>query len=218
MENNKSLNHLGALIAVEGIDGSGKSTLVKSIEKDLKEEGFETIRITTREEGKEKIFDEINKIYQLDPSSQAYMFFFQMLHALKVKKTMKALAEGVNVIADRWDLSFFAYHENFGFLSKETNYLREEISRIAFKDLRPDLGIYLDVSVKKAMDRRLWRGEMINDLKREKNFYEVVTKSYKSLSSKNGWKIVDANNGFEDVKKTVWSLVLEAVKQKNPAL
>jgi len=203
----------GVLIAVEGIDGSGKSTLVKYIENELKKEGCQVARVATREMEKEPVFQAVVDGYSLDPHSPAYMFFFQLLHAHKADRARRALEEGKIVVTDRWDLSFYVWHENFGFFSKESNDLRKGISRLAFRDLKPHLGIYLDVSVDKALDRRMFgRGDVVNDIEAEKRFYTTVVTAYKSLAEHHGWITVDANDGFEQVRKTAWKLVQEVVK------
>lgn len=200
------------LIAIEGIDGSGKSSLVKYIGEELEKEGRQVITVVTREMEQESYFKAVTEGYSLDPYSPAYMFFFQLLHAQKVDRARKALAEGKIVIADRWDLSFFVWHENFGFFSKEPRELREGVSRLAFGDLKPGLGIYLDVCVDKALDRRMFgRGDIIHDVAAEKQFYTTVVNAYKMLAQRHGWIAVNANDGFEHVKKTALKLVHDAV-------
>lgn len=203
----------GILIAIEGICGSGKSTLGKYLEEELVKEGRRALRVTTREEEKEHIFRAVTEGYELDPNSPAYMFFFQVLHAHKVDRARQLLEAGNIVIVNRWDLSFFVHTQNFGFLTEESDHLREEISRLAFNGLTPNLGIYLDVSVEKALDRRLWRGDKISDLEAERRFYDIVTASYKALTTRHGWQIIDANNGFEEVRQVVLRLVQRVVKQ-----
>lgn len=207
----------GILIAVEGIDGSGKSTLVKYIEDELKKEGRQVARVATREMEKEPIFQAVVDGYSLDPHSPAYMFFFQLLHAHKADRARRALEEGMIVVTDRWDLSFFVWHESFGFFSKKSDELRRGISRIAFGDLKPHLGLYLDVSVDKALDRRMFgRGDVISDVKAEKQLYTKVVTAYKSLAKRYGWITIDANDGFEQVQKMARKLVQEVVKQNAP--
>lgn len=203
----------GLLIAVEGIDGSGKSTLVKYIEDELRKGGRQVARFATREIGKEPVFQAVVDGYALDPHSPAYMFFFQLLHSHKVDRVRRALEEGKVAIVDRWDLSFFVWHENFGFFSKESDELRKGVSRLAFGDLKPDLGIYLDVSVDKALDRRMFgRGDVVDDIGAEKRFYTTVATAYRLLAERHGWVTVDANVGFEEVERTAWGLVQRVVK------
>ena len=202
----------GLLIAVEGIDGSGKSTLVKYIEEELEKEGRQVARFATREMEKEPVFQAVIDGYSLDPRSPAYMFFFQLLHAHKADRVRRALEEGKIAVVDRWDLSFFVWHENFGFFSRESGELRDGVSRLAFSGLKPRLGIYLNVSVDKAFDRRMWKGEIIGDLEAERQFYATVVTAYRSLAQRHGWTVVDADDNFDQGRKTAWKLVQEVVK------
>lgn len=201
----------GILVAIEGICGSGKSALGKYLEEELLKDEWHALRVTTCEAEKEHIFRAVIDGYVLDPNSSAYMFFFQVLHAHKADRVRRLLEAGNIVIANRWDLSFLAHVQNFGFLSKEPDHLREEVSRLAFNGLTPNLGIYLDVSVEKALDRRLWRGDKINDLEEEKKFYGALLISYKSLVARHRYRIIDANRGFGEVKKTALELVKGAL-------
>ena len=142
----------GTLIAIEGICGSGKSSLEKYLETELLKAGLPTSRITTREEKNEHIFLAATENYNLSLSSSAHMFFFQVLQAHKVDRAKQLLKMGHIVIVNRWDLSFFVHTKNFGCLAGESDFLRKKISRLAFGDLIPNLGIYLDVSADNSLD------------------------------------------------------------------
>ncbi|MDP3800121.1 MAG: dTMP kinase [bacterium] len=201
------------LIAIEGIDGSGKSTLVRYIENKLKKEGHQATRISTREIENESIFQSVIDNYSLDPHSPAYMFFFQLLHTYKADRARRAMEEGKIVVSDRWDLSFFVWHENFGFFSKKSDELRNGVSRLAFGDLKPHLGIYLDITVNKALDRRMFgRGDIIDDIETEKQSYATIVAAYRLLVKRYSWITINANDDFEQVRKTAWKLVQEVVK------
>ncbi len=203
----------GILVAIEGIDGSGKSTLVRYIEEELRREGKQVVRLATREAEKESIFKSVIDGYSLDSHSPAYMFFFQLLHAHKADRARSALGEGKIVITDRWDFSFFVWHENFGFFRDQSDELRRGVSQLAFGCTKPHLGIYLDVSVDRALDRRMFgRGDVIEDIEAEKCFYTTVVTTYRTLAEKHGWITLDANDGFDQVKSAALRLVKEVIK------
>ncbi len=199
----------GKLIAFEGIDGSGKSTLVASIECDLRKLGKKVEKLATREAENAKLFDSVLKNYTMESDSPAYMFFYQALHAHKADRAKRALAEGKIVLVDRWDLSFFVWHENFGFLSKENPEFREGISRLAFGDLKPNLCIYLDISAGIALDRRLWRGESLENFEQEKSLCEKLLSTYRELAKRNHWICINADEGFDHVRKVVLEMIVE---------
>jgi len=202
----------GKLIALEGIDGSGKSTLIKYLAEKLRRLNVPVVIISTREKEQENLFNSIIKEYELKSDSSAYMFLFQVLHAYKTDRVREALKNENIVIADRWDFSFFAYHENFGFLSKESEDLRKNISKLAFQDLEPDLGIYLDIEIEKAIERRIQRGEILLDVDTEKKFYEVVKNSYKTLITAENWKIINANQDIETLSTNVLKVIKSTIK------
>lgn len=205
------------LIAIEGIDGSGKPTLVEYIYSRLKSEGYNANCIVTCEKEKESVYRAVIDSYDLDPLSPAYMFFYQVLHAKKTDRAFAALDKEEIVIADRWDLSFIVWHKNFGFFSEESPQLLEGVSRLAFRGLKPNLGIYLDITLSNALDRRLnHRKEVINDIKLEKRIYNKALSTYKKLARQNNWKIVNANKSLDEVKESVWKLVSQAIKEDVP--
>lgn len=198
----------GILIAVEGIDGSGKSSLVTFLETEVRRRGLPVTRVMTRESDREEAFLGVMKAYGFDAQSPEYMFFFQMLHADKVTRAMRALAEGHVVIADRWDFSFFIYHDHFGFFEGEDQRLRDDVSRLAFRGLQPTLGIYLDVDVDAAFDRRVYgRGESIDDVEKERIFYKKIVDAYRGLVRQHAWQTIDANRSFEEVKTRALELL-----------
>jgi len=197
------------LIAFEGIDGSGKSTLLKNIKEELEKRGYRVETFATREEEYEDLFNSVVKTLSPDQYSPAYMFFFQLLHAHKADRVKEALKRESIVLVDRWDLSFFVWHENFGFFSKESPTLRTDISRLAFDNINLDLGIYLDVTLDNAFDRRIWRGEAIEDVEKERALYTTVISGYHDLVKRFGWKTINGNMNFKEVIQATLKLVLE---------
>ena len=96
----------GILITLEGIDGSGKSTLHASL-KDLL---ADLDPLMTREPGATWVGDQVRRAIreQTDPITEATLFVAD--HAAHLAKVVRpALAEGRLVISDRYSDSRYAY-------------------------------------------------------------------------------------------------------------
>ena len=94
------------LITLEGIDGSGKSTLHEA----LKELLADLNPVFTREPGATWVGDQVRRAVaeQIDPVTEATLFVAD--HAAHLARVVRpALAEGRLVISDRYSDSRFAY-------------------------------------------------------------------------------------------------------------
>jgi dTMP kinase len=94
------------LITLEGIDGSGKSTLHEA----LKELLADLNPVFTREPGATWVGDQVRRAIaeQIDPVTEATLFVAD--HAAHLARVVRpALAEGRHVISDRYSDSRFAY-------------------------------------------------------------------------------------------------------------
>jgi dTMP kinase len=94
------------LITLEGIDGSGKSTLHEA----LKESLTDLDTVFTKEPGATWVGDQVRRAIaeQIDPVTEATLFVAD--HAAHLAKIIRpALAEGRLVISDRYSDSRFAY-------------------------------------------------------------------------------------------------------------
>ncbi len=94
------------LITIEGIDGSGKSSLVSS----LKEKLQDLYPVFTREPGSTWIGDQVRRAIseEMDPVTEALLFTAD--HAAHVRQIVRpCLQEGKLVISDRYSDSRYAY-------------------------------------------------------------------------------------------------------------
>lgn len=94
------------LITLEGIDGSGKSTLHEALQKLL----FDLEPVFTREPGATWVGDSVRRAVaeQIDPVTEATLFVAD--HAAHLAKVVRpSLAEGRLVISDRYSDSRYAY-------------------------------------------------------------------------------------------------------------
>lgn len=94
------------LITLEGIDGSGKSTLFTSLMHSLSDSGA----VFTREPGATWIGDQVRRAIaeEVDPVTEALLFAAD--HAAHLESVIRpAIARGVPVISDRYTDSRYAY-------------------------------------------------------------------------------------------------------------
>ena len=133
--------HPGALIVIEGIDGSGSTTQSDMLLQWLGRAGIPST--FTREPSKGPIggalrLHIVKRLELGGPHAEALAFAADRMDHL-ASEIEPALARGITVVADRYYLSSLAYQA----LSCDLAWLRE-INRFA---LRPDLTVFLSVPV-----------------------------------------------------------------------
>jgi dTMP kinase len=99
----------GKLITFEGIDGSGKSTVARKLQKNPEISAFEPV--FTREPTRGTLTGiAVEKAIQSDTDQLAELFLFTADHAEHLAKLVKpALENGKSVISDRYSDSRYAY-------------------------------------------------------------------------------------------------------------
>jgi len=201
----------GALIALEGIDGSGKSTIAKRLVEKLRESG--TSVILSREPGGTAIGEQIREILlqqeSLSMLPTTEMLLFAAARAQHVGELVRpALAEGLTVVADRFVDSSLAYQWGGRGLEKRAVDLAIEL---ATDGLEPDLRILLDLPVESALRRRMADWNETNRMDRESiMFHGRVRDAYHSLVAADParWSVVDADRAVDDVSAAVWRAVV----------
>jgi dTMP kinase len=139
-------------IALEGIDGSGKSTQVQLLAKALEEAGhkvYATFEPTDSPIGK-MIRDIFSGRMQADDKVIAALFVADRLDHLLNKETglLKKMEEGYTVITDRYYFSSYAYHAVHMPLQWVI-----DANALSAAMLRPDINIYIDIAPEESMAR-----------------------------------------------------------------
>ncbi len=147
----------GLLVAIEGIDGSGKTTLAKNLVNKLQDKGYRvhyTFEPTRSIIG--RLIRELPDEYR-SPLIETLLYaadrVYHYLSEIKVK-----VNEGCIVIVDRYVYSSIAYQ---GALGAPLQWIRE-VNKYAPK---PDLAFYIDVPVEVALQR-------LESTRKKKTFYE----------------------------------------------
>ncbi|MFZ8835211.1 MAG: dTMP kinase [Candidatus Caldipriscus sp.] len=198
----------GKFITFEGIDRSGKSTLISAIKERLLKRGIKEEKILiTKEPGgtdfAELLRDILAKNVDREPLAELFALLSARYDHTK-RKIIPALREGKIVICDRYSDSTFAY-QVFG--KGLEYYLVTHLNKIASLKLKPDLTILIDLDPKIALERLKDKRDHYESLGLE--FFERVRYGYLALAkrAKKRIKVIDGNRSFEDVLNDAWSYV-----------
>jgi dTMP kinase len=197
----------GAFIVVEGIDGSGKSSIAGHITNELRSRKREVLR--TREPGGTPIGEKIREVL-LDPKNSAMvpfaeLFLFMASRAQLVDEVIKpALDRGSDVVCDRYYYSTAAYQGAAGKVGIDTVLaVAEKIAKFQ----KPDLVILLDVDPAIAQAREGIRDDRVEI--KGLDYQKRVRAGFLKLAKRDRKRIrvIDASRSpeavFADVKKAV---------------
>ncbi len=198
----------GRFITFEGIDGSGKSTLIYAIKEKLLSKGIKEDRILiTKEPGGTEFAELLREVLSRRVDREPLAELFALLaarHDHTKRKIIPALREGKIVICDRYADSTFAY-QVFG--RGLEYYLVTHLNKIASLKIKPDLTILIDIDPKVALGRLKNRGDYYENLGLE--FFERVRYGYLALArkAKKRIKVIEGNRSFEEVLDDAWFYV-----------
>ena len=189
-------------ISFEGQDGSGKSSLIKKIEKFLEKNKIEFV--STREPGNfhSKESKQIRNILikkenNLPPITEALLFAAdRRMHLDEV--ILPSLKANKIVLCDRYIDSSLAYQGS----GRQIGIAKvKAINEIATKGKYPDLTFFLKVSRANAL-KRMKKRQLKDRIEIAKNgFQQRVFKGYKEIAIMfpQRFKIIDANQSREKV-------------------
>lgn len=205
-------------ITLEGIEGSGKSTLIEILADYLRDQKL--VPLVTREPGGSSLGRKLRQIL-LDPdsrnlSSKSELCLFMADRAQHVQEVIApALEQGQIVLCDRYTDSTIAY-QGYG-RNMDIDEL-EKLCHFAGCDVVPDLTLLLDLPVRMGLGRVLQRKHEVGPVNREDrfdsetlDFHERVRQAYLELAKKypERIKIIDAANGKEQVARDCVSALVQ---------
>ncbi|MDY0128632.1 MAG: dTMP kinase [Methanosarcina vacuolata] len=198
----------GKLITLEGIDGSGKSTVAEKLKKNPEIKAFNPV--FTREPTRGTLTgNAVEKAIQSDTDQLAELFLFTADHAEHLAKLIKpALENGKIVISDRYSDSRYAYQ---GITLK--THLENPLEWV--KDLHrgwtivPDLTFLFDIRPEISIERCGKRGEQSKFEKLE--FLQGVREIFLKLAADDPERfiVIDASRSPEYVEKEVVKKIQE---------
>jgi dTMP kinase len=174
----------GRLVAIEGIDGSGKSTLVRALARALRRRG---VSVATRREPTDRTLGALAaRAAASDPWTGAVYFTLDRLAARPA--LARELGRNDLVLTDRSLYSTLAYQG-----SALPARARAQLVRLqATATIRPDRVVLLDLSPAQARRRRSRRSSGREPLEREA-VQRRVAAEYRRLAERGRWIVVDAS-------------------------
>jgi len=201
----------GLFISFEGTEGSGKTSIIKEVEKYFLDKGRQVL--TTREPGGIRISEKIRDILldknhtEMDARTEALLFAASRRQHL-VEKIRPALKEGKLILCDRFVDSSLVYQgiaRNLGIDEVM------QINQFAIENTFPDMTIFVDVLPEVGLQRVFSTANReVNRLDLEKlQFHQVIYQGYMDLIQKYPDRIkrIDGQKPIKEVSKEAIALI-----------
>ncbi len=208
--------HMSYFITLEGVEGSGKSTIINFIKDSLETSGKKVI--VTREPGGIDIAEQIRSVIldkkntMMEGRTEALLYAAARRQHL-VEKVIPSLNEGNIVLCDRFIDSSLAYQGYARGLGINEVY---SVNKFAIEDLLPDLTLYLDLDPQIGLNRIAKnKGREINRLDLEEiNFHVKVREGYEEVLKMFPERMVriDANQEVGKVMADINEVLEERLK------
>jgi dTMP kinase len=207
----------GLLLALEGGEGTGKSTQARLLAIWLREQGFDVV--ATHEPGATKIGMRLRALLLdtahtgLSPHAETLMYAADRAeHVASV--IAPALARGAVVVTDRYVDSSLAYQGAGRLLSVEDI---ANLNDWATGGVRPDLTIILDLPPVDGLRRRERSADRLEAEPAE--FHDRVRRAFLSLAdegSPDRYLVLDASRSSADLSRTIQERVREMLPDPVP--
>ena len=209
MENTHTHPYNGAFIAIEGIDGAGKTTQAKMLCKALNNNGYEAIYLrepTDGEYGKEIRALALEGRHEITPYREFELFLKDREEDVE-KNIRPALEAGKVVIIDRYFYSSIAYQ---GALGLDMEFINEENREIA---ITPDIMIYLTIPSNMATHRiENSRGDQSN-LFENQEYLKKVKNNFDSMPYPEIVP-VDGKRPEKQIHQDILNLAMKVIQKK----
>ncbi len=188
----------GLLLAIEGIDGAGKSTLAAALVRTSRRHG---LRAVARHEPNDP---RLGRLAQREARRDAWTgaVYFTLDRAEARPALERALATHDLVVADRSFFSTVAYQG--GALGPRGRQRIEALSRRA--TVPPDRVVLLDLSARVAVERLGKRGRVRGPLEQYRTLARVAA-DYRELARRHRWTVLDARSPLPELVAASWAVV-----------
>jgi len=204
----------GKLIVLEGIDGSGKTTIWNLLKNQLDSNRFVFSREPTDSHHGQKIRSLLAENTRKSDYRKIFELFLEDRKWHLENVIIPALREGRHVILDRFYLSTIAYQGVTGIKPPHELY---ELCMKHSRGIVPDLIIFLHVPLNVALERinyRTLKENMSRTAYEKEDFLKTVSAIYRTYLPKFRHVIIDATRPPEKVFKSVLETIYFYLNQK----
>ena len=204
------MSKIKPLIVFEGIEGSGKTTLINHVSKYLKKKKISFIKI--REPGGNKNSEKIRKLIlnkknKFNPLTDLMLYLASRSENIEnvIKKNYKKKI----ILLDRFIDSTIAY-QHYGMGIDKSVIVN--INKILLKKIRPNI-TFLNIVNMQNLKKRLYLRKNKNRYDNFKiEFYKKVQAGFVKLSkNKNNYVVIDSNNNLVENKKKVLNMIIKFI-------
>jgi dTMP kinase len=182
--------HRAPLIAIEGIDGTGKTTLQRSLARKWRALGLRVLEF--QEPSRGALGQRARRAAGEDPWSAAMAFTDDRRH--QRNRIERALDRGLVVLQDRSFYSTLAYQGSALPASRQREL--ERLQREA--TIVPDRVVLLDVPVR-ISEARLYRRGKVREPTERHEALQRASRVYRRLARRRGWIVLDGRQTPEEL-------------------
>ncbi|HAV1334326.1 dTMP kinase [Vibrio parahaemolyticus] len=193
-------------IVVEGLEGAGKSTAIKTVLDTLKQAGIENI-VNTREPGGTPLAEKMRALVKEEHKGEELkdMTELLLLYAARVQLVENvikpALANGQWVVGDRHDLSSQAYQGGGRQIDAS---LMKNLRDTTLGDFKPAFTLYMDIDPRIGLERARGRGELDRIEKMDISFFERTRERYLEIANADpSIVVINAEQSIEEVSRDI---------------
>lgn len=204
-------------IVVEGLEGAGKSTAIKTVLDTLKMAGIENT-VNTREPGGTPLAEKMRALVKEEHEGEDLkdMTELLLLYAARVQLVENvikpALANEQWVVGDRHDLSSQAYQGGGRQIDAS---LMKNLRDTTLGEFKPAFTLYMDIDPRVGLERARGRGELDRIEKMDISFFERTRERYLELANADdSIVIINAQQTIEEVSRDIKAALNEWLEQQ----
>lgn len=199
----------GRLIVFEGIDGAGKTTQIELLTRRLRESGRRVYRTAEPTESVSGglLRDALSGVSRRTPCEMAALFVLDRIfhNTNPVNGIERMLADGVDVICDRY------YYSSLAYQGSETDEQWVRDMNLNCPEIRrPDACVFLDLTPEQSMER-IGRGrvtvEIYENAERLARVREKFFGVFDSLKETDRIFVVNAARPIEEIAEEIFAIV-----------